>query len=150
MPVGQCDTSSRSRASSSETLIFERSAITESGICCCSRCERSRLPKLPSIAHLDYQNTASPNVDGGDVNGCHGPMREETPRNLEQARPPRAVRTMNHVRVARCQSTCNRESLIVRTILPSEHGESAATIIRRAPDGRRAGGHTIAVTAILA
>src|SRR5947207_13262108 len=56
IPDGQCDTSSRSSASSSDCLIFVCSAIVPRLICCCSRRWRRRAPKLSGMRHCCSQD----------------------------------------------------------------------------------------------
>src|ERR1051325_3370472 len=51
MPCGQRDRSSRSSASSSDRLIFVRSAIVVREICCSSRRDLRRAPKVEVMAN---------------------------------------------------------------------------------------------------
>src|SRR5262245_47610464 len=70
IPVGHRETSSRSSPSSSDSLILVCSAMVASGICCSSRCSRSLVPNVESIAHPAGRDTqpATIVVGGGEIN----------------------------------------------------------------------------------
>src|SRR3954469_8675183 len=92
IPVGHCDTSSRSSASRGETLIFVCSEIAIREICCCSRRSRIRAPKLSAmrtprgaahtLPHADDQGLPSGRLHGSSA-------RRAVTRNLGRGGPAR-------------------------------------------------------------